>query len=145
MAIGDARIGGEVNTNGHDFSMIGFSDIVFDDEDNAVFRNTAVNLSATANMQIDTRLETQGGNLTMDIVGAFGQSATGEISTGGGNLNVTNGGGTTLSGTVTTAGGDVTAGHCRQHDSQRHNDHSRRRCNCDYCRQHDSQRHSEYK
>ena len=60
-------------------------------------------------MTLNGTVNTNSGNLTMDIVGAFGQSATGEISTSGGNLNVTNGGGTTLSGTVTTAGGDVTA------------------------------------
>ncbi|MGC6476026.1 MAG: leukotoxin LktA family filamentous adhesin, partial [Parvibaculales bacterium] len=109
MAIGDVRIGGEVNTNGHDFGMIGFSDIIFDDEDNAIFRNTAVNLNATSNMQIDTRLDTQGSNLTIDAVGTFTQSASGEILTGGGVLNVSNGGGTTLNGSVQTAGGDISA------------------------------------
>ncbi|MGC6476027.1 MAG: hypothetical protein ACON41_05255, partial [Parvibaculales bacterium] len=37
------------------------------------------------------------------------QSASGEILTGGGVLNVSNGGGTTLNGSVQTAGGDISA------------------------------------
>ncbi|MGC6512260.1 MAG: leukotoxin LktA family filamentous adhesin [Parvibaculales bacterium] len=109
MTIGDARFGGSFNTNGNRFGLTSFSDVVFDDAANAVFDNTQIDIAASADMRIDSLLDTQGGGVVANIVGALTVGSDGEVLTRSGVLQGSVGQATQIAGVIDTQGGDISA------------------------------------